>query len=104
MPLHQPPFVLSVIVPLTELGCPNTGYIPFIPLSTYIFQVDYFPCFNYKNPMPTGKPKILFVADEKLLKRLNDYRFSERIESKSEAIRRLLDDALKKYEKKKTKK
>ena len=54
----------------------------------------------YLRPMPTDKPKIIFVADEKLLKRLIDYRFSERIESKSEAIRRLLDEALKKYEKK----
>lgn len=54
--------------------------------------------------MPTEKPKILFVADEKLLKRLNDYRFSERIETKSEAIRRLLDEALKRYEKRKLKK
>ena len=50
--------------------------------------------------MPTEKPKILFVADEKLVERINDYRFTERIESKSEAIRRLLDEALKKYEKK----
>jgi metal-responsive CopG/Arc/MetJ family transcriptional regulator len=54
--------------------------------------------------MPTGKPKILFVADEKLLTRLNDYRFSERIESKSEAIRRLLEDAPKRYEKRKLRK
>ena len=50
--------------------------------------------------MPTEKPKILFVADEKLLQRIADYRFTERIESKSEAIRRLLEDALKRYEKK----
>jgi metal-responsive CopG/Arc/MetJ family transcriptional regulator len=54
--------------------------------------------------MPTEKPKILFVADEKLVQRLNDYRFSQRIETKSEAIRRLLDEALRKYEKKKPKK
>lgn len=50
--------------------------------------------------MPTEKPKILFVADEKLVQRINDYRFTERIESKSEAIRRLLEEALTKYEKK----
>ena len=49
--------------------------------------------------MPTEKPKILFVADEKLVQRIKDYRFSERIESKSEAIRRLLEDALSRYEK-----
>jgi hypothetical protein len=33
--------------------------------------------------MLTEKPKILFVADEKLVKRLEDYRFTERINSKS---------------------
>jgi metal-responsive CopG/Arc/MetJ family transcriptional regulator len=54
--------------------------------------------------MPTEKQKILFVADEKLVKRLEDYRFTERINSKSEAVRRLLEDALKRYEKKKPKK
>jgi hypothetical protein len=42
--------------------------------------------------MLTEKPKILFVADEKLVKRLEDYRFTERINSKS------------RYEKKKPKK
>jgi metal-responsive CopG/Arc/MetJ family transcriptional regulator len=54
--------------------------------------------------MPTEKPKILFVADEKLAKRLDDYRFTERISSKSEAVRRLLEDALNRYEKKRSKK
>ena len=44
--------------------------------------------------MLTDKPKILFVADENLLKRVQDLRFSERIESKSETIRRLLKKAL----------
>ncbi len=50
--------------------------------------------------MPTDKPTITFVGDEHLIKRISDYRFQERIESKSEAIRRLLEDALKQYEKK----
>jgi metal-responsive CopG/Arc/MetJ family transcriptional regulator len=54
-----------------------------------------------KRIMPSDKPKILFVLDEDLLKRLNDFRFTNRIDSKSEAIRRLLDEALKKYESKK---
>jgi metal-responsive CopG/Arc/MetJ family transcriptional regulator len=48
--------------------------------------------------MPTDKPKILFVLDEDLLRRINDFRFNNRIETKSEAIRRLLEEALKKYE------
>ena len=50
--------------------------------------------------MPTEKPKIIFVADDDLLKRLDDFRFENRINSRSEAIRRLIDEALKKYEKK----
>jgi len=53
--------------------------------------------------MPTEKPKIIFVADEKLLERLDDYRFENRIKTQSEAIRRLLDKALKQYEKSKPK-
>jgi len=50
--------------------------------------------------MPTEKPKILFVVDNKLIERLDDFRYDNRIPSRSEAIRRLLDEALKKYEKK----
>ena len=50
--------------------------------------------------MPTEKPKIIFVADQKLLERLDDFRFENRINSRSEAIRRLIDEGLKKYEKK----
>jgi metal-responsive CopG/Arc/MetJ family transcriptional regulator len=49
--------------------------------------------------MPTEKPKIIFVADNVLLERLDDFRFDNRINTRSEAIRRLLDEALKKYEK-----
>ena len=50
--------------------------------------------------MPTEKPKIIFVADDNLLERLDDFRFENRINTRSESIRRLLDEALKKYEKK----
>jgi metal-responsive CopG/Arc/MetJ family transcriptional regulator len=53
--------------------------------------------------MPTEKPKILFVADNKLIERLDDYRYENRIPSRSEAIRQLLDIVLKQYEKKKKK-
>lgn len=52
--------------------------------------------------MPTDKPKIIFVADKDLLERLDDFRFENRINSRSEAIRRLLEEALKKYEKEQT--
>jgi len=50
--------------------------------------------------MPTENPKIIFVAENKLLERLEDFRYSNRIPTRSEAIRRLLDEALKRYEKK----
>jgi metal-responsive CopG/Arc/MetJ family transcriptional regulator len=50
--------------------------------------------------MPTKKDILNFAVDEKLMKRLDDYRFENRINTRSEAIRRLLDEALKKYEKK----
>jgi len=53
--------------------------------------------------MPTEKPKIIFVADNDLLERLDDFRFENRINSRSEAIRRLINEALKKYEKKEEK-
>jgi metal-responsive CopG/Arc/MetJ family transcriptional regulator len=49
--------------------------------------------------MPTEKPKIIFVADDDLLTKLDDYRYENRIPSRSEAIRRLLEEALKKYKK-----
>jgi len=50
--------------------------------------------------MPTEKPKIIFVADNELIERLDVFHFENRINSRSEAIRRLMDEALKKYEKK----
>ena len=51
--------------------------------------------------MPTEKPKILIVVDDYLLERLDNYRRqSKRIPSKSEAVRILLDEALKEFEKK----
>jgi len=49
--------------------------------------------------MPTQKPILTFAADEELLKRINDFRFENRIESKSEAIRLLVEEGLKKWEK-----
>jgi metal-responsive CopG/Arc/MetJ family transcriptional regulator len=49
--------------------------------------------------MPSKKPTIIFVAEEELVERLDDFRFDNRINSRSEAIRRLIDDGLKKYEK-----
>jgi metal-responsive CopG/Arc/MetJ family transcriptional regulator len=54
--------------------------------------------------MPTKKDILNFVVDSDLKKRLDDFRFDNRINTRSEAIRRLLNEALKKYEKKPTKK
>ncbi len=45
--------------------------------------------------MPTEKPKIIFVMEEDLLKRIDDFRFDNRINSRSEAIRRLIEEGLK---------
>ena len=42
--------------------------------------------------------KILVVIDKDLLKEVEDFRYDNRIPSRSEAIRRLLEEALKKYE------
>ena len=50
--------------------------------------------------MATDKPKVLLILDEDLLKRIDDYRYENRIPARNEAIRRLLDEALKKYEEK----
>ena len=48
--------------------------------------------------MPTKKPQILLTLDEDLLERIEDYRYGNRIPTRTEAIRPLLDEALKKYE------
>ena len=53
--------------------------------------------------MPTEKPILTFAVDEELLERLNDFRFDNRIETRSEAIRMLVENGLKEYEKKKKK-
>jgi len=51
-------------------------------------------------PMQSEIKKILFSATKELLERVDDFRFANRINSRSEAMRRLLDEALKKYERK----
>jgi len=53
--------------------------------------------------MPTKKDIINFAIDKDLMDRLDDFRFDNRINTRSEAIRRLLEEALKKYEKKQKK-
>jgi len=53
--------------------------------------------------MPTEKKILNFAIDDDLMERLDDYRFENRINTRSEALRRLLDESLKRYEKKKSK-
>jgi len=50
--------------------------------------------------MATNKPRILITIEQDLLDRIDDYRYENRIPTRSEAIRRLFNEALKKYEKK----
>jgi metal-responsive CopG/Arc/MetJ family transcriptional regulator len=51
--------------------------------------------------MATDKPKVLLILDDDLLKRIDDYRYENRIPARTEAIRRLIDKSLSQYEKKK---
>ena len=50
--------------------------------------------------MVAQNPKVLITLNDKLIESVDDYRYENRIPSRSEAIRRLLEEALKKYEKK----
>jgi metal-responsive CopG/Arc/MetJ family transcriptional regulator len=50
--------------------------------------------------MVTQKPRVLITIDKTLLDLIDDFRFENRINSRSEAIRRLINEGLKKYEKK----
>ena len=59
----------------------------------------FFPSI-IMNAMATNKPQILLSIDKDLLERIEDFRFGNRIATRSEAIRRLLEEALKKQEKK----
>jgi hypothetical protein len=72
-----------------------------------VFSVNtllLFPWYVVNGGMPTESPKVIFVADNELLERLDDYQFGNRIRNRSEAIRRLLDEALRRHEKKDYKK
>lgn len=44
--------------------------------------------------MPSDKPKILFVMEKELLKRIDDFRFNNRINSRSSAVRQLIEAGL----------
>ena len=63
-------------------------------------MVEYSWKLIYLTYMSTKKDILNFVVDSDLKNRLDDFRFENRINTLSEAIRRLLNEALKKYEKK----
>lgn len=62
-----------------------------------IFFIAILYHIVYMSSMPADKPKIIFAMEEDLLKRIDDYRFENRVNSRSEAIRRLIEEGLKKH-------
>jgi nicotinic acid mononucleotide adenylyltransferase len=66
-------------------------------------KVNVFYCREslniLKGFMPSRKPQILFVMGDDLFNRIDDFRFENRIMSRSEAVRILVEEGLKKYEK-----
>jgi hypothetical protein len=82
-----------------KLAAVYFGDAVYIPLYLKVgivnkFFIAYLPVLRYKSYMPSEKPKILFVIDNELLEKLKDYRFENRINSMSEAIRQLLEMGL----------
>jgi len=49
--------------------------------------------------MATAKPQILLTIGKDQLNRIENFRYSNRIPTRSEAIRHLLEESLKRYEK-----
>ena len=68
-------------------------------MSTY-FYIDFALIVAYTFIMTTSKPQILITLDETLLERIENFRYSSRIPTRAETIRRLIEEALKKHEKK----
>jgi hypothetical protein len=44
--------------------------------------------------MPSDKPQILFVLDEETFEEIEDFRFNNRIQSRSEAVRILVKEGI----------
>jgi len=69
----------------------------FISVSAHIF-IASLRFFGYGFAMPSQKPKILLILDHDMLRRIEDYRRSqEKIPTRNEAIRRLIDDSLMRF-------
>lgn len=49
---------------------------------------------GYKPDMPTDNPKILLTLNQDLLDQIEDFRYGNRIPSRSEAVRRLIEIGL----------
>ena len=71
-----------------------------------MFFIANYRGMVYISTMPTENPKIIMVMKEDLIRRIDDFRFGNRINSRSEAIRLLIEGGLKasKAEKPKPKK
>jgi len=72
-----------------------------------LFVKHYYCIYLYavvSKIMPSEKPKIIFVASEKLEERIDTYWHENRLRNRSEAIRRLLEDALSRYDRQQAKK
>ena len=78
---------------------PYSPYRPSIRSCQYIFSIDYPFLSGYREIMPTDKPKVFIVLGKGLLERIEDFRYSNRIPTRSQAIRRLIEEGLKRYEK-----
>lgn len=63
-----------------------------------IFYIAIILCIYYMYTMSTDKPKVILVLDHDIIQRIDDYRYGNRIPSRSEAIRRLILETLQKYE------
>lgn len=50
--------------------------------------------------MPTEKPKILITVDNDLFKEIEDFRFDNRVQTRSEAVRILVKEGLKRLKEK----
>ena len=57
--------------------------------------IEFFVNNRYQFTMPTQKPQILLTLTKELLKKIEDFRFDNRIGSRSEAVRQLIEKGLK---------
>jgi metal-responsive CopG/Arc/MetJ family transcriptional regulator len=58
----------------------------------------YIAVMLYMSHMTEETTKILLNIDRSLVERINDFRFEHRIETRAEAIRRLIEESLERYE------